>query len=50
MQNVIPRLSRRRATFSYAGAEIGRHNHEIYVNELGLSSERLDELTRAGVI
>jgi crotonobetainyl-CoA:carnitine CoA-transferase CaiB-like acyl-CoA transferase len=50
MQNVIPRLSETPGHISYAGADIGEHNREIYVNELGLSLERLDALTRAGVI
>jgi len=50
MQNVIPRLSETPGRIRHPGPELGEHNHEIYVSELGLSEAELDELRREGVI
>jgi crotonobetainyl-CoA:carnitine CoA-transferase CaiB-like acyl-CoA transferase len=51
MQNAFPKLSDTPSTIRRpAPAVIGEHNAEILRDGLGLSQERLDELTRAGVI
>lgn len=50
MQNVIPRLSETPGRIDHAGPELGEHNEEIYLGELGLSPQELAELEEAGVV
>jgi crotonobetainyl-CoA:carnitine CoA-transferase CaiB-like acyl-CoA transferase len=50
MQNVIPRLSDTPGRVRHPGPELGEHNKEIYVDALGMSINKLDELKRAGVV
>jgi crotonobetainyl-CoA:carnitine CoA-transferase CaiB-like acyl-CoA transferase len=50
MQNVIPRLTDTPGRIEHPGAELGEHNEEVYVGELGVSSEELAELRESGVV
>jgi crotonobetainyl-CoA:carnitine CoA-transferase CaiB-like acyl-CoA transferase len=50
MQNVIPRMSETPGRIDHPGPELGEHNEEIYVGELGLSESELAELKEAGVV
>ena len=50
MQNVIPKLSATPGRIKHAGPEIGAHNEEVYLGELGLSREELEELRGRGVV
>jgi crotonobetainyl-CoA:carnitine CoA-transferase CaiB-like acyl-CoA transferase len=50
MQNVVPRLSETPGRIDHPGPELGEHNEEIYVGELGLSRDELTELGEAGVV
>ena len=50
MQNVVPVLSETPGRIDHPGPELGEHNEEIYVGELGLSREELAELEAAGVV
>jgi formyl-CoA transferase len=50
MQNVIPTLSETPGRIDHTGPDLGEHNHEIYVGELGLSDEELAGLQQEGVI
>lgn len=50
MQNVIPRLGSTPGRVESCGAELGQHNKEIFVHELGYSPEELEELSKSGVI
>jgi formyl-CoA transferase len=46
----IPKFTRTEGEVRYAGPEPGSHNEEVYLDEVGLSRERLEELDEAGVI
>jgi crotonobetainyl-CoA:carnitine CoA-transferase CaiB-like acyl-CoA transferase len=50
MQNVIPALSETPGRIDHPGPELGEHNREVYVGELGLSEEELERLEAAGAI
>ncbi len=50
MQNVIPRLSETPGRIDHPGPELGEHNEDVYLGELGLSREELEELRQAGVV
>jgi formyl-CoA transferase len=50
MPNVIPRMTATPGRIAHPGAELGEHNHEVYVGELGLSERELDELAAADVV
>ena len=50
IQNVVPRLSRTPGTIRHLGAELGAHNEEIFVGELGRPREDLDAWRRQGVV
>jgi len=50
LQNVIPRLSESPGSIRHLGPDLGAHNHEIYVNELGHSEEELQEWKVSGVV
>lgn len=49
MQNVLFRLSETPGEVKWSGPTLGEHNEQVYGN-LGLSKERLDELSEAGVL
>jgi formyl-CoA transferase len=50
LQNVVPRLDVTPGRIAHLGCELGEHNHEIYVSELGLSEAELERLRAAGTI
>jgi len=50
MQNVIPRLDRTPGRIDHPGPELGAHNREVYLGELGLTPEELAELVEKGVV
>lgn len=50
MQNVMYRLSTTPGEIRWAGRPLGADNEAVYVGELGLASDDLDELVRQGVI
>jgi crotonobetainyl-CoA:carnitine CoA-transferase CaiB-like acyl-CoA transferase len=50
MQAPTPRLSRTPGEIRFTGPHLGQHNHEIYVDFLGLSEERYDALRQKGVV
>ena len=48
--NIVPRLTGTPGQVKWLGRGLGEHNKEIYGGLLGLSDQRIDELTRKGVI
>jgi len=50
MQNVIPKMSKTPGEVKFAGLALGEHNHEIYVERLGLSREEIERLEAEGII
>jgi crotonobetainyl-CoA:carnitine CoA-transferase CaiB-like acyl-CoA transferase len=50
MQNVIPRLDETPGRIDHPGPDLGAHNREVYVGELGLSDEELAELAEQGIV
>jgi crotonobetainyl-CoA:carnitine CoA-transferase CaiB-like acyl-CoA transferase len=50
MQNVIPRLDETPGRIDHPGPDLGAHNREVYVGELGLSDEELAELVEQGIV
>ncbi|WP_217906604.1 CaiB/BaiF CoA transferase family protein [Bordetella genomosp. 11] len=48
--NVVPRLTDTPGGIDRLGPSLGEHNDEVYRQRLGLSAERIEALTRAGVI
>lgn len=50
MQNVITKLDRTPGRIDHPGAELGAHNREVYLGELGLTDEELAELVDNGVV
>jgi crotonobetainyl-CoA:carnitine CoA-transferase CaiB-like acyl-CoA transferase len=50
MQNVIPTLDETPGRIDHPGPELGTHNREVYLGELGLTDEELAELVEQGVI
>lgn len=50
MQNVIPRLDETPGRIDHPGPDLGAHNREVYVGELGLSDEQLAELAEQGIV
>jgi crotonobetainyl-CoA:carnitine CoA-transferase CaiB-like acyl-CoA transferase len=50
MQNVIPKLDQTPGRIDHPGPELGAHNREVYVGELGLTDEDLAELVEQGVV
>jgi formyl-CoA transferase len=50
MPNVIPRLTETPGRIEHPGPELGEHNEEIYLGELGLSPEQLAECRAEGVV
>ena len=50
MQNIFPKLSETPGELQWPGPELGQHNKEVYVDMLGITPLRLEELKAAGVI
>jgi formyl-CoA transferase len=50
MQNVVPKLSATPGSVRLPSPRLGEHNDEIYVDLLGLSTARYEELKRSKVI
>jgi crotonobetainyl-CoA:carnitine CoA-transferase CaiB-like acyl-CoA transferase len=50
MHNVVPRLAGTPGEIRWAGGELGEHNQQIYVDELGLDCADVKRLQAAGVI
>jgi crotonobetainyl-CoA:carnitine CoA-transferase CaiB-like acyl-CoA transferase len=50
LQNVIPRLSVTPGAIKHLGPDLGAHNREVFVDELGISAEELRTLQADGVI
>ena len=50
MHTVLPRFSATDGRIRTAGAELGAHNEDVFVGELGLDSDELPRLRAAGVI
>ncbi|MFD1589072.1 CaiB/BaiF CoA transferase family protein [Halorientalis brevis] len=49
-QNTLPKFSRTPGRVDHLGPEHGEHNHEVYVDELGLDEETVAKLRDDGVI
>ena len=50
MPEVQPRLARRPGRVRHAGPAMGSSNPDVYIDQLGLTPEELDELARRGVV
>ena len=50
MANAFPFLSETPGAVRFAGPSLGSSNREVFVDQLGLSPEELEELKTAGVI
>ena len=51
MQNTFPRLSQTPGRIRFTGpTEMGAHNHEVYVERLGLSEDDVQRLKQEGII
>ena len=51
MQNTFPLMSRTPGRISFTGpTEMGAHNHEIYVDRLGMSEDDVRRLKQEGII
>lgn len=50
MQGIFPRLMRTPGRVRHTGQDLGEHNRDIYVDELGLSLDDLSKLKAEGVI
>jgi len=50
MHDVVPRLSETKGEIRSVGGELGAHNEEVFIGELGLEAGDLTRLRRAGVL
>ena len=50
MQNVVPLFSDTPGKVRHSGGELGKDNREIYIESLGMSEQRYQELLNQGVI
>ena len=50
MQSPTPRLSKTPGRIKFSGPHLGQHNHEIYVDLLGMKSEQVETLKSQGII
>ncbi|MDA0694071.1 MAG: CoA transferase [Proteobacteria bacterium] len=50
MQNVVPSFSDTPGKVRHSGGQLGKDNRAIFIDSLGLSEERFQELTNQGVI
>ncbi len=50
VQNAIPRMSRTPGKVRHLGPDLGAHNHEVFVEQLGHTEDELDRWRSEGVI
>ncbi|MDW7674360.1 MAG: CaiB/BaiF CoA-transferase family protein [Bacillota bacterium] len=50
MPNIFPIFSETPCTVRHVGSELGHHNREVYVSELGMTQEEYEKLHELGVI
>lgn len=50
MQNVAPRLTLTPGGVRHPGLELGFHNNDVYIDELGMTPARFAELSASGII
>jgi crotonobetainyl-CoA:carnitine CoA-transferase CaiB-like acyl-CoA transferase len=50
MHNIVPRLLGTPGEIRWAGGELGEHNDELYIGELGLDCDEVKQLEATGVI
>jgi crotonobetainyl-CoA:carnitine CoA-transferase CaiB-like acyl-CoA transferase len=50
VQNVVPKFSETPGSVDFLGGSKGQHNHEIYVDELGYSAQKLEALKAEKII
>ncbi len=50
VQGVVPKLSETPGEINHLGAELGAHNREIYMEDLGISEDEMAALREQGVI
>ena len=50
MQNVIPRMTATPGRIKHPGADLGAHNREVFLGELGMDEAELDRLRSEGVV
>jgi crotonobetainyl-CoA:carnitine CoA-transferase CaiB-like acyl-CoA transferase len=50
VQAPVPRFSGGRGRVEHLGPRLGQHNHEVYGELLGLSTDEIDELRARGVL
>jgi formyl-CoA transferase len=50
MQNTFPKLSSTPGRVNWCGPDLGHHNHEIYIDQLGYSLERYSALKTAEIV
>jgi len=50
VQGVVPKLSETPGKITHLGADMGAHNRDIFMGELGLSEEELSALRNEGVV
>lgn len=50
VQNVVPKFSETPGSIDFLGQKLGAHNDDIYRNELGYSTEKLNDLKARGAI
>ncbi|MBM4260351.1 MAG: CoA transferase [Deltaproteobacteria bacterium] len=50
VQNVVPKMSGTPGSVDFLGRKLGEDNEAIYCGELGMSKEKLKDLTQAGIV
>jgi formyl-CoA transferase len=50
MQAPVPKLDVTPGSISHAGPTIGKHNRDVFVCELGLTEDTLDQLGAEGIV
>ncbi len=51
MQNVFPRMSKTQGEIRWPGlTRLGAHNHEVYVDELGIDAAELERMQEKGIV
>jgi formyl-CoA transferase len=50
MPGIVPRFSRTPGAVTFAGPDLGAHNHDVFGELLGLSAEEIDRLSADGTI
>ncbi|PWA04691.1 formyl-CoA transferase [Pueribacillus theae] len=47
---VVPKFSKTPGSIRFRAPKLGEHNHEVYVNELGITESKLQEFVSKGII